>query len=189
MSSFIANIKDKATTTDLSSEYSETTEGEDDNYDQNDQQNIDEDDNSSSSYDSDNEKESSSSNKDEGTPRIPMVTNTTINIIRLFGKYIQMLSIFRIISKDVVTYLMQLYNFYFYYIYMHFATHDDLEKPINRDNKDANLVIVFKNIKNELFVESKYNISEPVINATKIVRNKQEYLNCIQERIVAAESL
>ena len=52
--------------------------------------------------------------------KTPMLTNTTLNIMRLFGKYIQMLSIFRIISNDVISYLMQLFYFYFYYIYMHF---------------------------------------------------------------------
>jgi syndetin len=53
--------------------------------------------------------------------KIPMITNTTLNVIRLFGKYIHMLSIFRIISIEVISYLMQLFNFYLYYIYIHFA--------------------------------------------------------------------
>lgn len=51
----------------------------------------------------------------------PILTNTTLNVIRLFGKYIHMLSIFKIISHQVITYLMQLFQFYFYYIYLDFT--------------------------------------------------------------------
>lgn len=52
---------------------------------------------------------------------VPILTNTTLNVIRLFGKYIHMLSIFKIISHQVITYLMQLFQFYFYYIYLDFT--------------------------------------------------------------------
>lgn len=54
-----------------------------------------------------------------------ILTNTTLNIIRLFGKYINMLSIFKIISYQVVSYLMQLFQFYFYYIYLDFTNQVD----------------------------------------------------------------
>ena len=53
--------------------------------------------------------------------KIPIVTNTTLNVIRLFGKYLHMLDTFEIISSDVINYMMQLFNFYFYYIYFNFA--------------------------------------------------------------------
>ena len=52
---------------------------------------------------------------------VPILTNTTLNVIRLFGKYIHMLSIFKIISQQVITYLMQLFQFYFYFIYLDFT--------------------------------------------------------------------
>ena len=52
---------------------------------------------------------------------VPILTNTTLNVIRLFGKYINMLSIFKIISQQVITYLMQLFQFYFYFIYLDFT--------------------------------------------------------------------
>ena len=53
--------------------------------------------------------------------KIPIVTNTTLNVIRLFGKYLHMLDTFEIISTHVINYMMQLFNFYFYYIYFNFA--------------------------------------------------------------------
>lgn len=59
--------------------------------------------------------------EEENAERLPIMTNTTLNIIRLFGKYVHMLSIFQIISNQVVDYMLQLYNFYFYFIYLDFA--------------------------------------------------------------------
>jgi len=116
--------------------------------------------------------------------KTPMLTNTTLNIMRLFGKYIQMLSIFRIISSDVISYLMQLFYFYFYYIFMHFA-----QTELKSSEQCANLEVIIRNIKNELFIQSKYNIAEPAIASIKVMKNRQDYLSSINERIVAAESL
>jgi hypothetical protein len=74
---------------------------------------------------------SSSSPQDDDASTSPIVTNTTLNIIRLFGKYVHMLSIFQIISNQVIDYLIQLYNFYFYYIYLDFA-HEEVILPYKR---------------------------------------------------------
>ncbi len=68
-----------------------------------------------------NSKSKSNNGQESTTESMPIITNTTLNIIRLFGKYIHMLSIFKIISTEVISYLMQLFNFYLYYIYLHFA--------------------------------------------------------------------
>jgi hypothetical protein len=59
-------------------------------------------------------------NRDQNN--IPIITYTSLNIIRLFGKYIHMLSIFKIISQQVISYLMQLFYFYLYYVYFHFVS-------------------------------------------------------------------
>ena len=125
----------------------------------------------------------SKNKRNSDTFKLPMLTNTTLNIMRLYGKYIQMLSIFRIISNDVISYLMQLFYFYFYYIYMHFA-----QGEVNLSN-DTSIQAIVKTIRNELFVQSKYNMNEPQIAVIKTMKNRQEYLSCIQERMVAAESL
>jgi hypothetical protein len=63
------------------------------------------------------------SNKEDKN-NIPIITYTSLNIIRLFGKYIHMLSIFKIISNEVISYLMQLFYFYLYYVYYHFVTEE-----------------------------------------------------------------
>ena len=58
--------------------------------------------------------------------KTPIITNTTLNIMRLFGKYMQMLSMFKIISNDVIGYLMQLFYFYLYSVYTNFSQQIDV---------------------------------------------------------------
>ena len=71
----------------------------------------------------------------EDKNNIPIITYTSLNIIRLFGKYIHMLSIFKIISNEVISYLMQLFYFYLYYVYYHFVTEEVcFSKFINYDS-------------------------------------------------------
>lgn len=123
----------------------------------------------------------------------PILTNTTLNIIRLFGKYIHMLYVFKIISFQVIGYLMQLFQFYFYFIYLEFnqtneTSIDQNERSIlNLVDKNNSLSILFKNIKNDIFKNSKISIS--TINKTKIVHNHEEYILLIKQRIIATESL
>lgn len=130
------------------------------------------------------------SKKNNQSFKTPMLTNTTLNIMRLYGKYIQMLSIFRIISSEVIAYLMQLFYFYFYYIYMHFAK-ESSEPHLTSLNgpPQTSIEAIIKNIKVDLFERSKYNMAEPMIASIKSMKNRQDYLSCIGERVVAAESL
>ncbi|RNA36790.1 coiled-coil domain-containing [Brachionus plicatilis] len=123
----------------------------------------------------------------------PILTNTTLNIIRLFGKYIHMLSIFKIISFQVISYLMQLFQFYFYYIYLDFAQTDEIPMEqndgsiLNLIDKNSTLNTLFKNIKNDIFKKSK--MSSPRMEQTKIVQNHDEYMDLVRQRIIATESL
>lgn len=48
---------------------------------------------------------------------------------------------------------------------------------------------IIKTFKNDLFVSSKYNITEPFIQSIKAPSNRQDYIGCINQRIVAVESL
>ena len=60
----------------------------------------------------------------------PILTNTTLNIMRLFGKYVQMFGIFRMISNELLDYLMQLFYFYFYSVFTHFIQPIDVKKIV-----------------------------------------------------------
>lgn len=123
----------------------------------------------------------------------PILTNTTLNIIRLFGKYIHMLSVFKIISFQVIGYLMQLFQFYFYYIYIDFTQTAEVptdrnERPtLNLNEKNSSLNLIFKNIKNDIFNNIK--LSVPNIKKSKQIQNHDEYMLLIKQRIIATESL
>ncbi|UYV61542.1 CCDC132, partial [Cordylochernes scorpioides] len=50
----------------------------------------------------------------EDPTTMPMVTNTTLNILRLFGKYLRMMSVLKPIAFDVLICLCHLYDYYMY---------------------------------------------------------------------------
>ncbi|KAM9097634.1 syndetin isoform 2-T2 [Sarcophilus harrisii] len=57
----------------------------------------------------------------------PILTNTTLNVIRLVGKYMQMMSMLKPIAFDVVHFLSQLFDYYLYAVYTFFGRNDSLE--------------------------------------------------------------
>nr|XP_019585269.1 PREDICTED: syndetin isoform X1 [Rhinolophus sinicus] len=57
----------------------------------------------------------------------PILTNTTLNVIRLVGKYMQMMNILKPIAFDVIHFMSQLFDYYMYAIYTFFGRNDSLE--------------------------------------------------------------
>ncbi|XP_028926247.1 syndetin isoform X1 [Ornithorhynchus anatinus] len=57
----------------------------------------------------------------------PILTNTTLNVIRLVGKYMQMMNILKPIAFDVIHFMSQLFDYYLYAVYTFFGRHDSLE--------------------------------------------------------------
>nr|XP_003407193.1 syndetin isoform X4 [Loxodonta africana] len=57
----------------------------------------------------------------------PILTNTTLNVIRLVGKYMQMMNILKPIAFDVIHFMSQLFDYYLYAIYTFFGRNDQLE--------------------------------------------------------------
>ena len=62
---------------------------------------FDESDSSSLNGTNNNSKSKSNNGQESNAESMPIITNTTLNIIRLFGKYIHMLSILKIISTNL----------------------------------------------------------------------------------------
>ncbi|CAG2107981.1 unnamed protein product [Medioppia subpectinata] len=58
---------------------------------------------------------------DESGNSESIMTNTTLNILRLFGKYMQMMSILRPIAFDAMLCLFQLFDYYLYAVYKFFG--------------------------------------------------------------------
>uniref|UniRef100_A0A4X2LJ89 Vacuolar protein sorting-associated protein 54 N-terminal domain-containing protein n=1 Tax=Vombatus ursinus TaxID=29139 RepID=A0A4X2LJ89_VOMUR len=56
----------------------------------------------------------------------PILTNTTLNVIRLVGKYMQMMSMLKPIAFDVVHFLSQLFDYYLYAVYTFFGRNDSV---------------------------------------------------------------
>ncbi|KAM6959486.1 syndetin isoform 2-T2 [Aplochiton taeniatus] len=57
----------------------------------------------------------------------PILTNTTLNVIRLVGKYMQMMSILKPIAFDVIHCASQLFDYYLYAVYAFFGRNDMYE--------------------------------------------------------------
>uniref|UniRef100_A0A3B3R6J5 VPS50 subunit of EARP/GARPII complex n=1 Tax=Paramormyrops kingsleyae TaxID=1676925 RepID=A0A3B3R6J5_9TELE len=57
----------------------------------------------------------------------PILTNTTLNVIRLVGKYMQMMNILRPIAFDVIHCMSQLFDYYLYAVYTFFGRNDMYE--------------------------------------------------------------
>uniref|UniRef100_A0A673HA28 Syndetin-like n=1 Tax=Sinocyclocheilus rhinocerous TaxID=307959 RepID=A0A673HA28_9TELE len=57
----------------------------------------------------------------------PILTNTTLNMIRLVGKYMQMMNILKPIAFDVIHSVSQLFDYYLYAVYTFFGRNDMYE--------------------------------------------------------------
>ncbi|RXM32266.1 Syndetin [Acipenser ruthenus] len=57
----------------------------------------------------------------------PILTNTTLNVIRLVGKYMQMMNILKPIAFDVIHCMSQLFDYYLYAVYAFFGRNDMYE--------------------------------------------------------------
>ncbi|XP_033847411.1 syndetin [Periophthalmus magnuspinnatus] len=58
---------------------------------------------------------------------VPILTNTTLNVIRLLGKYMQMMNILKPIAFDVIHCVSQLFDYYLYAVYTFFGCNDTYE--------------------------------------------------------------
>lgn len=54
--------------------------------------------------------------------RPPLLTNTTLTVMRHCGKYLKICTILKSISEDVVTCLCQLFEYYLYSVHLLFTS-------------------------------------------------------------------
>ncbi|KAL8602932.1 hypothetical protein ACOMHN_057242 [Nucella lapillus] len=52
----------------------------------------------------------------------PIITMTTLNVLRVVGKYLQMISVLQPIAFDVISCMSQLFDYYLYTVFSFFAT-------------------------------------------------------------------
>ncbi|XP_048579827.1 syndetin isoform X2 [Nematostella vectensis] len=53
--------------------------------------------------------------------RVPCITNTTLNVLRVFGKYMQMMNVLKPIAFDVVICMSQLFDYYLFAVTSFFS--------------------------------------------------------------------
>ncbi|XP_069769749.1 syndetin isoform X2 [Narcine bancroftii] len=104
-----------------------------------------------------------------------ILTNTTLNVIRLVGKYMQMMNILKPIAFDVIHCMSQLFDYYLYAVYTFFGR-EDMEAPPETSGPLT------------ATEERKEKIPSPHLSHL-VVLNAAETLYGLAERVVATESL
>ncbi|CAF0818466.1 unnamed protein product, partial [Didymodactylos carnosus] len=79
-----------------------------------------------------------------------IVTNTTLNVTRLFGRYMQMINVLKPIAFDVIICMTQLFDYYLYTVYSLFAC-DMNEIPL--DALGSKLRFTIKRISDNLILK------------------------------------
>uniref|UniRef100_A0A1B6C6F1 Vacuolar protein sorting-associated protein 54 N-terminal domain-containing protein n=1 Tax=Clastoptera arizonana TaxID=38151 RepID=A0A1B6C6F1_9HEMI len=122
----------------------------------------------------------------------PLLTNTTLTVLRHCGKYLQMSRLLRSNATDVILCLSQLFEYYLYSIYTFFASDLPPASPLNVAS--IKLLSVLKRIRENLILNpteeenSGHKVLEPNISPVVELTNV-ENLHGLAERIVAVESL
>ncbi|GFT12422.1 hypothetical protein NPIL_469741 [Nephila pilipes] len=124
----------------------------------------------------------------------PILTNTALNVLRSFGKYMQMMSVLKPIAFDVLICMTQLFDYYMYSVYIFFAKEmSDLTENILSNKLKTTLKRIRENLMFEEETEAFDNRNKDKIPPPKlsVVVNlkKVEDLYGLAERVAAAESL
>lgn len=132
----------------------------------------------------------------------PILTNTTLNVIRLVGKYMQMMNILKPIAFDVIHFMSQLFDYYLYAIYTFFGRNDSLEST-GLGLSSSRLRTTLNRIQESLIdlevstdptatltaaEERKEKVPSPHLNQL-VILTSGDTLFGLAERVVATESL
>lgn len=129
---------------------------------------------------------------------IPIVTNTTLNVLRVIGKYMQMMTVLKPIAFDVINCMSQLFEYYLYTVHIFFGA-DSL--VMNERSLNNRLHMTLQRIRNNLIAETPVPGAPPTDPENGRDKFPQPHLSPIvdlsgggrlfglAERVVAAESL
>uniref|UniRef100_A0A674N8T1 VPS50 EARP/GARPII complex subunit n=1 Tax=Takifugu rubripes TaxID=31033 RepID=A0A674N8T1_TAKRU len=131
----------------------------------------------------------------------PILTNTTLNVIRLVGKYMQMMNILKPIAFDVIHCVSQLFDYYLYAVYTFFGRNDMYESSslglissrlrttLNRIQESLIEVAAGENAGVHGAVEErKEKVPSPHLSQLVVLTNSGT-LYGLAQRVVATESL
>ncbi|CAK9828590.1 Vps50 [Anthophora retusa] len=136
-------------------------------------------------------------NKKKGKLKLsgPMVTNTTLSILRVCGKYLQMSRLLRSIAVTVIQSMIQFYELCFYTVHLFFTSDlqinsDSLYSPklkLSLARIKENLIICENDTEDNLKLNSD-KVRQPQLSSI-VNLSQPENLHGLTERIVAVESL
>ncbi|XP_076349284.1 vacuolar protein sorting 50 isoform X1 [Tachypleus tridentatus] len=127
--------------------------------------------------------------------QILILTNTTLNVLRLFGKYMQMMNLLKPIAFDVLICMSQLFDYYMFSVYTFFSREIDFSENALSNKLRTTLKRIRENL---ILAESesdfgtdmrnKDKVPAPVLS-TMVDLKSIEQLYGLAERVTAAESL
>lgn len=83
----------------------------------------------------------------------PIITNTTLTVCRLFGKYLQMMVVLQPIAFDVIICMTKLFDYYLYAVYTFFAAEVESSSAANDVLLGSKLRTTLKRIRENIFIE------------------------------------
>ncbi|XP_052801392.1 syndetin-like [Mya arenaria] len=127
---------------------------------------------------------------------VSIVTNTSLNVFRVIGRYIQMMRLLKPVAFDVMWSMAQLFDFYMYSVYLFYGS-----ALSSMDNRTINIRLksTLMRIKDSLILdldasdtsddlEQREKIPAPHLSPIVDLNNPERMFG-LPERIVAAESL
>lgn len=149
-------------------------------------------------YSDDSEDGSSKHTNNSVTKQTCCLTNASLSIMRLCGKYLQMSKYLKLIASSIIFSLFQLFEYYLYIVYHFFALDQTSGKVVSVTS--IKLQSVLKRIKENLILTSlsDSDLSSPNNSLDRVALaemsvevnlKKSETLFGLTERIVAVESL
>nr|CAH7728593.1 unnamed protein product [Callosobruchus chinensis] len=131
--------------------------------------------------------------KDRQHQKAPILTNTTLSVLRQIGKYIQMSRLLKPIAFQIISCMNQLFDYYLYAVHLFFAS--DLSVS-GANLYTQELTMTLNKISDNLILDNatqdrennEGKIPKPSLSSL-VDLQKAEQLHGLAERIVAVESL
>ncbi|KAB0791414.1 hypothetical protein PPYR_03214 [Photinus pyralis] len=139
--------------------------------------------------DYDNIQRSSPEKKEKRPSKSPILTNTSLSLLRQIGKYLQMSQLLRPIAFDVIMCMTQLFDFYLYTVHLFFASDLTVASAALYSLK---LNGTLKRIADSLILDGESSdfskIPKPHLSPI-VDLNRSDTLHGLSERVAAVESL
>eukprot|EP00794_Sanderia_malayensis_P003270 gene3270-3751_t len=129
----------------------------------------------------------------------PIISNTTLNVLRSFGKYMQMMSVLKPIAFDVVICMSQLFDYYLYAVYTFFcSTSNEISVELDSNANAAismKMRMTLKRISNNIILKQGAILNQGDLKvyapclSSMVDLSRQQDLCGLSHRIIAMESL